>query len=266
MSTLAVFAIALGYLCALALAGWLLSVAKRDVSIVDGLWSLFFLLAATVYYMFSTANGSRSLLVLILVAVWAIRLSAYVTWRNWGEDEDARYQMIRRNNMPGFTWKSLYLVFGLQAVLAWVISTPLLIAIASDVPLTWLDGIGFVLWLVGLVFEAGGDWQLARFKSDPDNRGQVMNRGLWRYTRHPNYFGDCCLWWGFYCYALSAGGWWSVFAPGLMTLLLLRVSGVTLLEKNIAERRPAYSDYVATTNAFLPGPPRTAATSPRKLA
>jgi steroid 5-alpha reductase family enzyme len=149
-------------------------------------------------------------------------------------------------------------VFGLQAALAWVISLPLLAATGSTAPLGWLDAAGVALWLVGMIFEAGGDWQLARFKRDPANRGKVLDTGLWRYTRHPNYFGDFCVWWGFFLIALSAGGWWSIVGPLAMSFLLLKVSGVALLEKDIGERRPAYRDYIRRTNAFFPGPPRAA--------
>jgi steroid 5-alpha reductase family enzyme len=243
----------------LAVASWLVSVVKRDVSIVDTLWSLMFLLAAVAFAASIETLGARATLVLVLVSIWAVRLAAYITWRNWGEGEDRRYQAIRSNNEPRFWLKSLYIVFGLQGFLAWVISLPLLAAIAQPAALGLLDFVGVGLWLVGMVFEAGGDWQLARFKARPENKGRVMDKGLWRYTRHPNYFGNACIWWGFYLIALSAGGWWAVISPLLMTLLLLKVSGVALLEKDIGERRPAYREYVARTNAFIPGPPRKAA-------
>ena len=135
-------------------------------------------------------------------------------------------------------------------MLAWVISLPLAGAAAGDSPLGWLDAAGVAAWLVGLVFEAGGDWQLARFKRDPANAGQVMDRGLWRYTRHPNYFGDFCVWWGFYLIALAAGAWWTILGPLIMSFLLLRFSGVRLLERDIGERRPAYAEYMRRTNVF----------------
>ena len=240
----------------LAVASWLLSIAKRDVSFVDSLWSLFFLLAAGVFA-YSVADLSlRGTLVLALVAVWALRLSIYITARNWGEPEDYRYQSIRANNEPGFTFKSLYIVFGLQGVLAWLIALPLLPAITSAAPLGLLDGVAVLLWITGFIFEAGGDFQLARFKSDEANKGKVLNTGLWRYTRHPNYFGDFCIWWAFYLFAVSAGGWWSIASPLLMSFLLLKVSGVAMLENTIAARRPAYVHYIRSTNAFFPGPPR----------
>lgn len=237
---------------------WGISVARRDVSIVDSLWSLMFLIAAGVYVLMATEITSRAMLVLALVALWAVRLSAYITWRNWGEGEDRRYQAIRVRNEPGFTWKSLYLVFWLQAAIAWVISAPLLFAVNASTPLGLFDLVGVALWSVGMVFEAVGDWQLARFKADPANRGKVLDSGLWRYTRHPNYFGNACIWWGLFAIALGAGAWAlvAIVSPILMTFLLLRVSGVSLLEQDIGERRPAYSDYIRRTNAFVPGLPR----------
>lgn len=248
---------ALAVLAAFGALGWLVSLPLRNVSIVDGMWSLMFLLAAATYAVVDElALGARATLLLALVAVWALRLSIYIMWRNHGHGEDFRYRKIRANNEPNFAFKSLYIVFGFQALLAWVISLPLLAGIHSDAPLGWLDYAGVALWAIGFVFEAGGDWQLARFKANPANRGKVMDRGLWRYTRHPNYFGDFCIWWGFFLIALSAGGWWSVIGPVLMSVLLLRVSGVALLEKDIGERRPAYRDYVQRTNAFFPGPRR----------
>jgi steroid 5-alpha reductase family enzyme len=194
-----------------------------------------------------------------MVAVWALRLSGYITWRNHGEPEDRRYQAIRAANEPGFAWKSFFIVFALQGVLAAIVATPIVVGIGSPAPLNAVDGIGLALWALGFAFETIGDWQLARFKSDPANRGRVMDAGLWRYTRHPNYFGEATLWWGYYVVALAAGGGWTIFSPLLMTFLLLKVSGVRLLEKDIGERRPAYADYVARTNAFFPGPRKSAA-------
>lgn len=258
MFDLALWLQSLAALAVFAAAGWLVSLPIRNVSIVDGMWSLMFLLAAGVYAWGQPALGTRALLVLAMAAVWALRLALYISWRNHGHGEDFRYQQIRARNEPGFAVKSLYLVFGLQAVLAWIISLPLLAAVNSTGPLTALDYAGIALWVIGMVFEAGGDAQLARFKADPANRGKVMDRGLWRYTRHPNYFGDFCVWWGFFLVALAAGGWWSVIGPVLMSVLLLKVSGVALLEKDIGERRPEYRDYVRRTNAFFPGLPRAA--------
>jgi steroid 5-alpha reductase family enzyme len=241
-------------LLALAVTFWLVSLAINDVSIVDSLWSLMFLLAALVYSVTAESSGPRAALVLMLTAVWAVRLSAYITWRNHGQGEDFRYQEIRRNNEPGFRFKSLYIVFVLQGFLAWIISLPLLSAMSSSAPIGPLDIAGVVLWTTGMVFEAGGDLQLTRFRKDPSNQGKVLDSGLWRLSRHPNYFGNFAIWWGFYLMALSAGGWWTVVSPLLMTLLLLKVSGVALLEKDIGNRRPEYRDYIRRTNAFFPGP------------
>jgi steroid 5-alpha reductase family enzyme len=246
----------LAVIAGVALCTWFLSLLWRNVAIVDSLWSLMFMYAALSYAQGAAALGARAALVLILVTVWALRLSIYITWRNWGHGEDRRYRAIRARNEPHFSLKSLYLVFALQALLAWIISLPLLAAALSPRPLRIFDFAGVCLWLVGFAFEAGGDWQLARFKADLANQSQVMDRGFWRFTRHPNYFGDFCVWWGFYCMAASAGAWWSIPGPILMTILLMRVSGVTLLEKDIGERRPKYSDYVRRTNAFFPGVPK----------
>lgn len=248
--------IALLVILGVGVVSWLVSVIKKDVSFVDSLWSLFFLIAAAVFAIEAQALSVKGMLVLALVAIWSLRLSIYITARNWGEPEDYRYQTIRANNEPGFAFKSLYIVFGLQGVLAWLIALPLLPAITSDASLNLLDFAALLLWIVGFVFEAGGDYQLAKFKARKDNEGQVLNTGLWRYTRHPNYFGDFCIWWSFFLFALASGGWWSIASPLLMSILLLKVSGVAMLEKTISTRRPKYAEYIRSTNAFFPGPSR----------
>jgi steroid 5-alpha reductase family enzyme len=243
----------------LAILAWLLSICLRNVAIVDSFWSLMILLQAAVYVTGAAAAETaspRAVMVLALVTVWALRLSIYITWRNHGQGEDRRYRAIRAGNEPHFAFKSLYLVFLLQAVLAGIVALPLLGAIGSGNALTLLDYAGAALWGVGFLFEACADWQLGRFKADPANRGQVMDRGLWAYTRHPNYFGEFCLWWGIYLIALSAGAWWSVAGPALMSVLLIRISGVRLMEKDIKNHRPGYPDYVRRTNAFFPAIPR----------
>jgi steroid 5-alpha reductase family enzyme len=249
---------ALPALLLLGLAAWCVATMRRNAGLVDIFWSLFFLLAALVYLEGTMPGGARAALLLALVCLWSLRLAIHLARRNWNAPEDRRYQAIRARNQPGFVWKSLYLVFGLQAVLAWLISAPLAGAIAGRAPFGLLDAAGVALAIAGLVFEATADAQLTRFRTDPANAGRVLDSGLWRYTRHPNYFGECCIWWGFYLLAAGAGYWWTLFAPLLMTLLLLRISGVALLERDIAERRPAYRDYIARTNAFVPGPPRHA--------
>ena len=215
-----------------------------------------FLLVALVYSAMSSNIGPREALILVMVTLWALRLSVYITWRNHGQPEDYRYQEIRANNEPGFRFKSLYIVFVLQAMLAWVISLPLAGAISGQSDIGFLDFAGVALFLVGLFFESIGDLQLSRFRKDPENVGKVLDTGLWRYTRHPNYFGNFTLWWGFYLVALSAGAWWTVVSPLLMTFLLLKVSGVAMLEKDIGARRPRYQQYIRRTNAFFPGLPR----------
>jgi steroid 5-alpha reductase family enzyme len=254
MHELTLWLVALPVLLAAAALTW--GVLKDNVTIVDTLWSLLFVLAAAAYAASAAPPGPRAWLVLALVSVWGLRLAAYLAWRNRGHAEDRRYQAIRRRNEPNFALKSLWLIFGFQAVLAWVISVPLVGAIAGEAPLGALDVLGVSLWAVGLFFEAVGDWQLARFKRDPANDGRVMDRGLWRSTRHPNYFGDFCVWWGLYLVALAAGAWWSIAGPLIMSFLLLRFSGVRLLERDIGERRPAYAEYARRTNAFFPGPRR----------
>jgi steroid 5-alpha reductase family enzyme len=235
---------------------WAISVLKRDVSIVDGVWALMLFAAAIVYATGAEPYTGRTTLILTLVALWALRLSGHIIHRNWGEPEDRRYQDIRREYEPNFALKSLGLVFWFQAVLAWIISMPLWPALT--VPVAWgtFDVLAVTVWAVGMIFEGIGDRQLSRFKADPENRGKVMDRGLWRYTRHPNYFGECLIWWGFSLFALPAGAWWTVVGPLLLTYMLLKFSGVTLMEQTIVERRPAYQAYIARTNAFIPGPPK----------
>lgn len=242
---------------AIGLLTWVASLIQRDVSLVDRVWSVCIAGAGFAYALALPHLGPRAACALGLAALWALRLSVYITWRNWGHGEDRRYQAIRARNEPNFAFKSLYLVFALQAVLAWIVSAPLLAAAGSVREWTALDTVGATLATFGLVFEAVGDWQMSRFKARPENRGRVMDQGLWRYTRHPNYFGEFCVWWGLWLMALAGGGGWSIVSPLLMSVLLLKVSGVTLLEADLTERRPAYRDYIARTNAFFPGPPRS---------
>jgi steroid 5-alpha reductase family enzyme len=239
---------------------WLASLPLKDASIVDRWWSLLFVAAALAYAARSPVSAPRRGWVLALLLAWALRLALHITWRNWGHGEDRRYQDIRARNQPGYAWKSLPYVFLLQAVLASVISLPLLAALRSTAPLGPLDVAGLLAWLLGFLCEAVGDWQLARFRAASPAAGAVLDTGLWRYSRHPNYFGECLLWWGFGLLALGGGGWWALAGPTLLTVLLLRVSGVALLERDMAGRRPAYVDYVRRTSAFIPWPPRAAAT------
>ena len=253
MSTLLIWLAAIPVLAGLGLVAWIVATVRRNVGLVDIFWSLFLLAGAATYAALVPGTSTRAALILTLVVIWALRLAGYLALRNWSRPEDHRYQVIRARNEPGFTWKSLYLVFGLQVALAWVISAPLLGAMADSTPFGVLDGLGVGLSVFGVAYESVADFQLARFKASAGNAGQVMDQGLWRYSRHPNYFGECCVWWGFYLLALAAGAWWTLFSPLLMSALLLKVSGVPLLEQNISERRPAYRDYIARTNAFFPG-------------
>ena len=243
---------------ALACVTWALSVHRRDVSIVDMAWGLLVLAPALVIA--ALRGGPRAPIVLILAAAWAVRLGGHIAWRHRGQPEDRRYQEIRRRNEPYFAWKSLYLIFLLQAVLAWIVSAPIAAAAASPANWTALDRIGLALVAFGLLFETVADAQLARFRrrraSDAAREKRVLDAGLWRYSRHPNYFGECCLWWGFWLIALAGGAAWTIVSPLLMTVLLLRVSGVTLLEKHLASDHPGYDDYVQRTSAFIPWRPR----------
>jgi steroid 5-alpha reductase family enzyme len=243
-------------LLAVATIAWLISLVRNDVSSVDTLWSLFFLLILASYLVLEGSMGARAWLVLGMVTVWSMRLSVYITLRNHGKPEDHRYQAIRKNNEPHFRFKSLYIVFGLQAVLAGLIAMPLLVAATGKSPLGWLDALGVTVWFIGMGFEVIGDYQLSKFRADGNNRGKVLDSGLWALSRHPNYFGEFTLWWGYFILALAAGGWWTILSPLLMSVLLLKVSGVALMESNIGERRPAYARYIRNTNAFFPGPSR----------
>lgn len=245
---------------------WGLSVARRDVGIVDIAWGPVFVIIAGV----TAATRSEPLsgahwLLAAMVSVWGLRLGIYLARRNLGHDEDRRYAAMRQARGPSFWWVSLGQVFWLQGLLALVISLPVQLALQEPAAaLGPLHVIGGVVWLVGLGFEAIGDAQLARFLADPGNRGRVMDRGLWRYTRHPNYFGDFTVWWGYFAFALGCGApWWTAAGPALMSLLLMRVSGVTLLEKSIGKRRVGYEAYVRRTSAFFPWPPRPEPTSER---
>jgi steroid 5-alpha reductase family enzyme len=215
---MSVYLLALGAILLIGTLAWVLSILVNDVSFVDSLWSLFFLLAAVIFAFDAEILSDRAWLVLGLVAIWALRLSLHITIRNWGEPEDYRYQKIRANNEPGFAVKSIYIVFGLQGVLAWIVAAPLLPAISASATLGILDGLAAVLWLAGFIFEAVGDYQLSRFQANANNKNQVLNTGLWRYTRHPNYFGEFCIWWAFWLFAVAAGAWWTVFSPVRPTL------------------------------------------------
>lgn len=250
--------ITLGTLAALMILLWLVSLYRRDASIVDPFWGMGFVLVVWLAYWWNSSDTDRGLLLAVLTSAWGIRLSSHLLARNLQHGEDRRYGAMRAQWGHNFWWVSLFTVFLLQGVILWFISFPLLQAMTLPAPpLTWRDLGGGLVWSIGFGFEAIGDWQLTRFKSKPENQDRVMDQGLWRYTRHPNYFGDCCLWWGLYLLALPANAGWTIGSPLLMTVLLTRVSGVTLLERSITDRRPEYASYRARTSAFLPWPPRS---------
>lgn len=254
---LTIFATAGGVILLYLTLVWLVSVRLKNAGIVDIFWGMGFVLANAVYFALADGYAPRQLLVTILVTLWGLRLSVYIFRRNWGKPEDYRYQNFRAKAGPGYWWRSYYSVFLLQGFLLWIISVPLLAAqLSTRAGLGIWAYLGAVVWAIGLFFEAVGDWQLARFKANLANKGQLFDGGLWRYTRHPNYFGDAMCWWGYYLIAVGAGGFWTIFSPALMTTLLMRVSGVTLLEQSLRETKPGYREYVARTNAFFPWFPR----------
>jgi len=237
---------------------WLVSLALKNASIVDIFWGAGFVLSAWLYFAF-TPDGflPRKLLLVILVTIWGLRLSTHIFLRNKGKPEDFRYQKWREENGSIWWWKSFFQVFLLQGLLLWVISLTLLAAqfFGKVNHLTALDFVAAAVWLVGFFFESVGDYQLTRFIKNPANRGKVLSSGVWRFTRHPNYFGDSAQWWGYYLIALAAGGWWSIISPIIMTYLLTRVSGVALLEKSL-DAKPGYREYVESTSSFIPWFPR----------
>jgi steroid 5-alpha reductase family enzyme len=244
-----------------AVALWTVSLAARDASLADRFWGPGFVVVAVLGAAFGAGAPTRRLVMLALVAVWGLRLGWHIHRRNRGHGEDPRYAAMRTRHGERFGRVSLVTVFLLQAALLVVVALPLVAAAAAPEPaaLGALDAAAIAVWLAGFLCEAVGDAQLARFKADPANRGRVLDRGLWRYTRHPNYFGDALLWWGLFLFAGAVGAWWTAVGPALMTLLLRRVSGVTLLEKALLASRPGYAEYVARTSPFLPWPPKRAA-------
>lgn len=238
---------------------WLLSLYLGDASIIDIFWGTGYVILNGLYF-FLTPQGmlERKILISLLVTLWGLRLSIFLLYRNWRLPEDYRYRNWRQQAGTSWWWRSYFKVFLLQGVLIWILSLPFLIAQGSPVPdrLTVLDYAGLMVWGVGFAFETVGDLQLARFRARPENRGKLLTKGLWRYTRHPNYFGDAVQWWGFFLIAASAGGAWTLYSPLLMTTLLLRVSGVRMLERGLKESKPGYEAYQKSTSAFLPWFPR----------
>jgi steroid 5-alpha reductase family enzyme len=255
---------------------WLLSVALRNVSIVDIFWGMGFVLANGLYFLLGAGDPSRKALLLVLVSLWGLRLTVYLAWRNVGKGEDFRYQQFRQTYGPArYWWISYFQVFLLQGVLMWLIAMPLAAGMqllpdgaATSTFELWHSGkhiaqglqvadyVGMGIWAIGFFFESVGDWQLARFKANPARKGEVMDRGLWRYTRHPNYFGDAAVWWGYGLIAIAAGGYWAALGALLITGLIVKVSGVALLERSLKTQKPAYAEYIRKTSAFFPWFPR----------
>lgn len=234
---------------------WFISILIRNVSIVDLFWGLGFVLVSTFYFISGEGNGTRKILVMSLVAIWGLRLSVYLAWRNLGKGEDFRYREFRKKYGENrYWWISYFQTFLLQGILMWLISAPLLGAqlYGEERILGFVDYIAIAIWITGMLFEAGGDFQLAVFKRNPANKGKVLDTGFWKYTRHPNYFGDSSVWWGFGLFSIAAGSWLPAIGSVLMTLLIIKVSGVALLEKSLKEQKPQYREYMEKTSAFFP--------------
>jgi steroid 5-alpha reductase family enzyme len=245
----------------LMLVTWIVSVRLANASIVDIVWGFGFVVVAWVSWLTVDGYRPRQHLLVALSTIWGLRLAGYLFWRNHGKGEDWRYAAMRKRHGPAFKWRSLLTVFALQGALMWLVSVPVQFGQAPDErgPFAVLAPVGVAVWLLGFVFETVGDYQLARFKADPTNKGRLLTTGLWRYTRHPNYFGDFAVWWGIYLVAASTvPGIFTIVGPVAMTILLVRVSGVALLERSLQRRKPGYDEYVARTSSFLPRPPRKA--------
>lgn len=237
---------------------WLLSVIIKNASIVDIVWGAGFAITSWVLALTVDGDSGRQLLLAIMVGVWGTRLALYLAKRNIGHGEDWRYKAMRKKAGKKFTYSSLVTVFGLQGALMWVVSLPVQFGNGDSSPgVGPLAVIGIMVWLVGLSFEAIGDFQLARFKKDPNNAGKVMDQGLWSLTRHPNYFGDALLWWGIGIVGAETGsGVIGFIGPVAMTFFLLRISGVPMLERSLSRRREGYAEYAARTSQFIPRPPK----------
>jgi steroid 5-alpha reductase family enzyme len=238
---------------------WIVSIVIRNVSIVDLFWGLGFVITGAFFFIKTEGNDTRKIILMTLVAIWGIRLSIYLAWRNSGKGEDFRYREFRRKYGENrYWWISFFQTFMLQGILMWIISAPLLGAQFSgqEKPLGILDYIGIVFWVIGFIFESGGDFQLAVFKSNPSNKGKVLDTGFWKYTRHPNYFGDSAVWWGYGFICLAAGSYLPVVGSVIMTVLIIKISGVALLEKTLSDQKPEYQEYIRKTSAFIPWVPR----------
>ncbi|MGW8728765.1 DUF1295 domain-containing protein [Streptomyces sp. NPDC055808] len=249
---------------AVVLVTFAVAVVKGRHRIVDIAWGLGFGAVAVVTYAASAGHGdeARRLLVTSATVIWGVRLAAHIAWRGRGHGEDPRYDRMLSKAPGSRSAYALRMVYLLQGGLIWLVSLPVQAAQYTHGPLVPTAVVGGLLWAAGLVFETVGDYQLARFKADPAHQGRIMDRGLWSWTRHPNYFGDFLVWWGLF--ALACGSWQaaavSVLSPLLMSFLLTRGSGQRLLEEHMKDR-PGYTAYAARTSGFVPLPPRRRPTS-----
>ena len=238
---------------------WLCSIYLKNVSIVDNFWGIGFVLVTLVYALHVEVLYTRMKVVLLLVIIWGLRLSIHLMIRNSGKGEDYRYREFRqRYGAHRYWWFSFFQVFLLQGILILVISSPQYgVAIKTEAnALNLIDYFGLFVWAIGFLFEAVGDWQLTVFKRDPENKGKLLTTGLWRYTRHPNYFGDAAVWWGFGILAIASGAYWYSLGSVIMTYLIIRISGVAMLEKSLVKKKPGYEQYIHRTSAFLPWFPK----------
>lgn len=238
---------------------WLWSIVIKNVSIVDIFWGFGFVAVNAFYVFMSGEMTPRKILILLLVTIWGLRLAIYLAARNIGKGEDFRYQEFRRSYGPErYWWFSYFQTFLLQGALIMIVSLPLLGISAGNQSgnLNLLDYIGILVWLIGFTFEAGGDFQMAVFKRNPRNKGRVLNTGFWKYTRHPNYFGDSAVWWAYALFSIAAGSYWQIIGSVVMTLLIIKVSGVALLEKTLNKSKPQYHEYIRKTSSFFPWFPK----------
>ena len=235
-----------------------------DVSFIDAVWGFGMVVMAAASWLQLGNAGPRATLILAMTAVWGLRLAfhLYTRWRAHGEDPRYARMLAKARTSGQYGSAAFKVVFGPQAVLLFITSLPAqigILAAASPAPIAALGWAGFALWLTGVVFETVGDAQLTAFRADPANKGKVLDSGLWRYTRHPNYFGDACAWWGIWLVAAQGGLWValaSLIGPLFLTFTLTKWSGKPLLEKGLAKTRPGYADYVARTSGFIPWPPK----------
>ncbi|MDA3891506.1 MAG: DUF1295 domain-containing protein [Salinivirgaceae bacterium] len=238
---------------------WVISVALTNASIIDPFWGMGILVLA-LWYAYAGGNWNlRSFVVIVMVTLWALRLSLFLFIRNSGKGEDYRYQNFRKDFGPErYWWVSFFQVFLLQGILMAIVSLPLLgtFYYANNATLGLIEYAGIIIYVIGFLFETIGDNQLTRFKRNPLNKGKVLNTGVWRYTRHPNYFGESFIWWGFGIYCLGTGTVWPLIGSAFMMLLLLKVSGVSLLERTLKTSKPGYEEYISSTSSFFPWFPK----------